>query len=220
MFRWRKPQINRVIAVLIYGDFLFLSAGGFITPIYALFLTQEIAGGTVAVVGFATTIFWLVKSLVQFPVSWLADEVKGERDDFSMMILGSTVASVVPLLYYLFATEVWHIYALEVLNGIGFAMAVPTYLAIFTRHIDKQKESLEWTLHSNAVGLGFAATAALGGLLAELYGLRIIFLLVSAVMFLGTVTLLMVKEDIINGDRKDGLIVELGARLQKEMTKQ
>ncbi len=221
MPRWlRRPQVNKIIATLIYSDFLLLSAGGFLTPIYAVFVTGQIDGGTVAVVGFATTIFWAVKSLAQFPVSWYADQLRGERDDYTMMIAGSAIASTVPLLYYLLADKVWHVYLLEVLNGVGFAMAVPTYLAIFTRHIDKNRESFEWTLHSNAVGFGYAATAALGGVLGQHFGLRVIFPIVSAVMFLGTVVLLLIKEDILDGDRKSGLAAELGSLLQKDMTKQ
>jgi MFS family permease len=221
MARWlRRPQVNRIITILIYSDLLFLSAGGFLTPIYAVFITGQVRGGSVAVVGFATTIFWVIKSLAQFPVSWYADQIKGERDDYAMMIVGSTIASTVPLLYYFYAVQAWQVYLLEALNGLGFALAVPTFLAMFTRHIDKNRENLEWTLHSNAVGLGFAATAALGGVLGDRFGLRVIFLIVSAVMFLGTAVLLLIKEDILDGDRRDGRAAEFAAQLQKEMTKQ
>ena len=92
----RKPVVNRIIKTLIYSDFLLLAAGGFLAPVYAIFVTREIGGGSVAVVGFATTIFWVVKSLAQFPVSWYADQIKGERDDYSMMVVGSAIASLVP----------------------------------------------------------------------------------------------------------------------------
>lgn len=198
----KKRGVNRVVLQMVYSDFLLLSASGFLTPIVAVFLTTQIRGATLSTVGFATTTFWLVKSAVQIPVSLAADAKKGEGDDFRYMLLGSVIASSVPLLYYFFAREVWHIFALETLNGIGYALMVPTWLAIFTRHIDKHKENIEWTLHSNAIGLGFAATAAMGGVLAERFGFRVIFLLVSGVMFLGTVCLLSIKEDILDGDRR------------------
>jgi len=220
MPRWpRLPKVNRIIAVLIYSDLLFISAGGFLAPIYAVFVTGQVAGGSVAVVGFATTIFFVVKSLAQFPVSWYADQIKGERDDYAMMIVGSAVASLVPLLYYFAVTQAWQIYLLEALSGAANALLVPTYLAMFTRHIDKGRENFEWTIHSNAVGMGYALTAALGGLLGEHYGLRVVFLMVSAVMFLGTIVLLFIRNDIIDGDRKNGLITGLGPQLQKEMIK-
>ena len=79
-------------------------------------------------------------------------------------------------------------------------MMTPTWLAVFTRHIDKHKECREWTLHSNMVGLGFATAAAFGGVLAERFGFRIIFLLVSAGIFLGVIALARIRKD-LDGDK-------------------
>ncbi len=190
---------------MVYADFLLISATGFISPISAVYITTQIAGATVATVGFVTTLFWVVKSAVQIPVSAYADANPGERDDYALLVGGSLIMAIVPLLYYFFAREVWHVFALETLNGIGYAMSVPTWLAIFTRHIDKHRESSEWTLHSNAVGLGFAATAAIGGVLADRFGFKILFLLLSAFTFLGIAALLYIKKEMLEKDGRDGI---------------
>lgn len=218
MMNWlRKPQVNKVILTMVYADFLLISATGFLTPIAAVFITTQIVGATVATVGFATTVFWVVKSAFQIPVASYVDAKRGERDDYQLMVIGAVMMAVVPLLYYLFAREVWHVFALEVLNGIAYALHIPTWLAIFTRHIDKHKESSEWTLHSNAIGLGFAASAAIGGVLAERFGFRVLFLLVSAFMFLGTVVLLLVKDSMLDGDGKDdGVAAAMSLSSQKQ----
>jgi MFS family permease len=199
--RWwrRKPEINKIVLTMVYADFLLISGKGFLSPIIAVFIADQINGGSVAAVGFATMIFWVVKSAFQVPVSTYADSKRGEDDDYRLMLLGATASSVVPLLYYFFATEVWHVYVLQAMDGVAHAFFVPQWLAIFTRHIDKHRESSEWTLHSNAIGLGFASAAAIGGVLAERFGFRVVFLLVSAFMFLGTVVLLGIKER-IDGD--------------------
>lgn len=213
----RRPQVNKVILTMVYADFLLISATGFLTPIAAVFITTQIVGATIATVGFATTVFWVVKSAFQIPVASYVDAKRGERDDYQLMIIGAVMMAVVPLLYYLFAREVWHVFALEVLNGIAYALHIPTWLAIFTRHIDKHKESSEWTLHSNVIGLGFAASAAIGGVLAERFGFRVLFLLVSAFMFLGAVLLLMVKDLMLDGDGRDaGAAAALSLSSQKQ----
>jgi MFS family permease len=199
-----KAIINRIVKTLIWSDFLMLSAGGFLAPIYAVFVTGQVTGGTLATVGFATTVFYVVKSLVQFPVSWYADRHKGERDDFLLVVVGSVIAAVVPLLYYFLADAIWQVYLFEAINGVGYALLTPTWLAIFSRHLDKERESTEWTLHSNAIGFGFAAAAAAGGLLAERFGFGIIFLLVSGCTFAGAAVLLAVKSDILESDRRNG----------------
>lgn len=213
----RRPQVNKVILTMVYADFLLISATGFLTPIAAVFITTQIVGATVATVGFATTVFWVVKSAFQIPVASYVDAKRGERDDYQLMVIGAVVMAIVPLLYYLFAREVWHVFALEVLNGIAYALHIPTWLAIFTRHIDKHKESSEWTLHSNAIGLGFAASAAIGGVLAERFGFRVLFLIVSAFMFLGAVVLLLVKDSMLDGDgRDDGVAAAMSLSSQKQ----
>ena len=116
---WRKPEVNKVVLTMVYADFLLISATGFLSPIAAVFITTQIVGATIATVGFATTVFWVVKSGVQIPVSAYADAKHGERDDYQLMLVGAVIMCVVPLLYYFFAREVWHVFAFEVLNGIA-----------------------------------------------------------------------------------------------------
>ncbi len=193
---------------MVYADFLLISATGFISPISAVYITTHIAGATIATVGFVTTLFWVVKSAVQVPVAAYADAKPGERDDYMLMVAGSVIMAIVPLLYYFFIREVWQVFAVEALNGIGYAMSVPTWLAIFTRHIDKHRESSEWTLHSNAVGLGFAATAAIGGVLADRFGFKVLFLLLSAFTFLGIIALLYIRKEMVSPRGRDGRFSE------------
>lgn len=192
-----KSRVNAVILTLIYSDFLVISAAGLFEPVFAVYLTNQIHGGSLAVAGFATTVFWVVKSVVQVPVSWYVDRKRGEGDDFLFMVVGAAISSVVPLLYYFFAREIWHVYALQALSGVGYGMQVPTWLAIFTRHVDRNLESTEWMMHSNAVGLGIAVAAGFGGAIADRYGIRALFPVVSAFLMLGTIVLLFVRKPII-----------------------
>ena len=130
-----KPKINSIILTMIYADFLYISATGFLSPIFAIFLTSQIPGADLKDVGFATTVFWVSKSLFQIPVSWYIDRHPGEKDDFKIMVFGYLFSSLIPLVYYFFVRSMWHVYILEVINGFAFALFFPTWLAIFTRHI-------------------------------------------------------------------------------------
>lgn len=195
-----KSRVNAVVLSLIYSDFLTISAAGLFEPIFAVYLTNHIGGGSLAVAGFATTVFWVTKSIAQVPISWYVDKIKGERDDFYFLVVGAVLTSFVPLLYYFFAREVWHIYILQAINGIGYAMQVPTWLAIFTRHIDRNLESTEWMIHSNAIGLGVAVAAGFGGAFADRYGIRALFPLVSVLMFLGAGILVVTRRKLFPSD--------------------
>src|SRR3989344_2095246 len=178
--------VNKIIRVLVLGDIMFFSAFGLIGPIFAIFVTNQIAGATIATVGFAATINLLTKALAQMPVARYIDRHKGEKDDFFFMVLGSTLISIVPFIYLFIETPL-HLYMAQVILGIGGALTNPGWFAIFTRHIDKGKEGTEWTLENVGIGLVSAGAAALGGIMAERLGFSNLFLIVGILSLVGLI---------------------------------
>ncbi|MDO8443781.1 MAG: MFS transporter [Candidatus Azambacteria bacterium] len=191
--------INKIIRVLVIGDVMFFSAFGLIGPIFAIFVTNQIAGATVATVGFATTINLLTRALLQMPVARYIDRHKGEKDDFKFMIAGSTLVSIVPFIY-LFINTPMHLFMAQVVLGVGGALANPGWFAIFTRHIDKGKEGTEWTLENVSVGLAAAGTAAIGGVLAQNFGFQNLFLIVGVLSLLGLIIQISLYSTVIEMD--------------------
>ena len=191
------PKLNQVILIIIIADFVLITAFGFLPPIFAVFITQQIAGATVATVGFALTVYWLTKSILQLFVARLVDRNHGEVDDFYFMIAGGLLNSVLVTLYY-FADQTWHVYALSFLIGAGDALLVPPFYAIFTRHIDKGREGFEWALYSSfSLGVGSALGGALGGTLTTIVGFRAIFPIIGMLTFFATIILLFLKPYIL-----------------------
>src|SRR4030042_4678138 len=81
--------ISKVIKILTMSDILMMGGFGLLSPIFAVFITDTIQGGNVEVVGIATTIYLLTKSLCQLFAAEIIDKIKGERDDFWSMFIGS-----------------------------------------------------------------------------------------------------------------------------------
>lgn len=178
-------KINRVIQFLTYSDILMLSGWGLVNPILAVFFTDRIVGGSIAIAGIASTIFFFTKSILQIPIARAIDAKKGEWDDFWIMVVGSLLISFSAFLF-IFARFPWHIYLIQIVSGIGCALSYPGWLAIFTRHIDRNHESLEWSLYHTAIDLGSALTAALGGFIAITFGYQNLFAVVGVLSLLGT----------------------------------
>ncbi|HNW96630.1 MAG TPA: MFS transporter [Candidatus Paceibacterota bacterium] len=188
-------RINKVIKVLITADFFMLSAVGMASPIFAVFITDHIQGGNLALVGYVSTVYLLVKAFFQLIFGTWIDKKDNEKYDFYLMIVGSIIASLAPL-GYMFSTLPWHVYLIEGLNGLGFAMNLPAWYAIFTRHIDRGQEGFQWSLETMLVALGSAITASAGGYLAERYGFNLIFILMSAFSLLGTMFMAFIYRDL------------------------
>ncbi len=189
--------LNRVILILIAGEFLLVTFLGLTIPIFSLFVVDEIVGGTVAVVGYSYATYWIVKSVLQIPIARWLDRRSGERDDFWVMIAGSILGGLTAMSFYFFAKEVWHIYALESVLGIADALVVPPLYAIFSRHLDRGHESFEWSLQSSiSFDASSALGAALGGLIGGVFGLRFVFLFAGVGALLGAALLLCLRPHI------------------------
>ena|SRR3989338_179739 len=184
---------NDVIKALTISDLFILSSFGLIAPIFAVYLTDNIKGANLEVVGVAATIFLLTRSLGQLPVAYIVDKIKGEKDDFWVMVIGSLISSLVPL-FYIIATETWHIYLIQLIYGLSQAFTYPSWLAIFTRHIDKKREGFEWGIYYTLTDLGGAVVAVIGGIVASSFGFTPLFIIVSVTSFMGSLWLMVIRK--------------------------
>lgn len=191
--------INRVIRVLITSDFLLQSGWGLIGPIFAIFLTKQIQGGSLEMVGFISATYWIAKSVVQSFIAHFLDVKRGERDDFRFLISGMYLANLIPL-GYAFSTQPWHIFTLEIIHGLAMACVVPSWAGIFTRHIDKGWEAFSWSIESTGIGFAAAFAAAFGGVLATFLGFEVVFVIVSIFGLISSSVLLLIRHQIFPKD--------------------
>jgi len=180
--------MNKIVKVLTLSDFILTSAFGFVAPIFALFITDKIQGGTIETVGFAAAFYWVAAAIVRLPIARHVDRTKTEKDDFYFMIFGSILISVVPFLYII-STKIWHIYVIEAIYGLGYSLRLPGWFGMFTRHIDKDREGYEWSFDSLIAGVGSGITAAAGGVLATKLGFNALFIFVGVLSIGGSAVL-------------------------------
>lgn len=197
-------KINKITRTLISQYFILSSAWGLISPIFAVFLLKDISKNPTEVAkiaGFASLVYWLLKSLLQIPISNYLDKNHGEKDDFYFLIIGTCLISLVPF-GFAFSSFVWQIYVLQALYAVGMAMVIPSRGAIFTRHIDKGQEAYEWAMNSTCLGLGAGITGAIGGILVSLYNFQVIFILTGVFSFSSAIVLFLIKDDIASTNKK------------------
>lgn len=191
--------LNKVIRGLILSDFLLQSGWGLIGPIFAIFITQQIQGGSLVSVGFIAATYWFIKSIAQPFIAHFLDVKKGEGDDFKFLIYGLFLANLVPL-GYIFATQLWHVFLLEIIRGLCMACVIPGWAGIFTRHIDKGWEAFSWSIESTGIGFAAAFSAAFGGILVTFLGFKAVFILVSFFGLGSCLLLLLIRNQIFPKD--------------------
>jgi MFS family permease len=188
-------RISHTIRILITSDFLINSGVTLFGPVFAIFVTNQIRGGSIETVGFAAAITQIVKSVLQIPVAQYLDRNHGEYDDFYSMVTGTLLFAVMPF-FYLVAATPQHLYIIQAVSGVGLALAVPPWYAIFTRHIDAMKENVEWSLESIAIGISGAAAAALSGVMVAHFGFRSVFILGGVLAVLGGLLEIKIYRDL------------------------
>ena len=181
-----------VIRLLVISDAIFAGASGLLGPIFALFIEDYIYGGSPAIAGTAAGIYLLTKSILQIPVAHFIDHIHGEKDDFWLMFIFTLLAILSPLLYIVINTP-FELYLVEFILGCAAAFTFPTFMAIFTRHVDQNKEGTEWGVYFTITDLTGAVAATVGGYIATSHGFPLLILITVFLSLIGTLPLLLVK---------------------------
>jgi len=172
-------RINIVISTLIFSDLILFFALGLLTPIYGIFILEHIEGSSLEVIGTATSVFWIARVASVIPISRKLDKLKGEKDEYFAVLTGTFAMALLPLLY-IFATKPVHIYLIELCKGTATALAVPAWRILFTKFVDRQLIGYEWSFEDACVGIATAASAIIGAVIADMFGFKILFCMVSA----------------------------------------
>ncbi|OGD69469.1 hypothetical protein A3E89_01585 [Candidatus Campbellbacteria bacterium RIFCSPHIGHO2_12_FULL_35_10] len=187
-------SVSSVVRYLTLADLFFLGGLGLIGPIFAVYIVETIPGANVDVVGMAMMIYLITKSFAQIPIGNFLDKMKGEKDDFWLLFTGFLLCSIIPLLY-LQVNTAGELYLIEFFYGLFAALAFPSWYSIFTRHIDRGKEGLEWGTYNTLIDLGGAFSAGIGGLIAANFGFDTLFILSSVAVFIGALSLLFIYKE-------------------------
>lgn len=185
-------DINPVIRFLILSDTILIGAAGLLGPIFALFIEQFIDGGNEAVAGIAAGIYLFSRSVLQIPIAHIIDKIRGERDDFWLMFIFTICMAFIPLLYLIIKTPM-QLYLVQFIFGFFTAFTFPAYMAIFTRHIDKNKEGTEWGIYFTLTDIAGAALAGIGGYIAVSVGFPALIITVVILSFIGSLLLWLIK---------------------------
>lgn len=181
--------MNPIIKILIFSDFFLFFGFGLINPIFAIFIKDNLQGGTLAAVGISAAVYLLVKAIAQIPIARFTDREPANVREFWTMMAGQFILVCIPFLYLIIG-NIHQLYAVQALHGLGAALAFPGFMAIFTKFGDHKKAAFSWSVHSTTILLSTAASAGIGGYFGERYGFTPLFVGVGILAFLAFFTML------------------------------
>lgn len=181
----QKTIINQVVLLLIGIELFFVTIFALVGPFISVFITQNISGGTVSMVGIASMVFLVSKSTLQIPLSRVVDRTTKENSIACILAGGYAAVAFCPLILA-FSVSAWQVYLAQFFCGLGSALAYPSWNALFTRHIDKEQTAFEWSIYDTVIGFGAAAAAILGGFLIDRFGFQSVYLWVGIVILMSS----------------------------------
>lgn len=194
-------QVNNIVKAFIVSETFLWSAWNFVIPIFAVFAATEIPGGSVEIAASAFSTYLIVRVIFELISGRYLVKTK-ESKEYTVTILGIILLSIA---YFGFATTktVLPLYLFYSILGIGVGIASPAKNALFSTHLDKNKEPVEWGIHDAAVFSGMALSATLGGFIATKLGFSILFILAGIINLIGIIPyFLYLKKDSPENNKK------------------
>jgi len=207
----KGPNVNRVVKFFVAADLLLWAGVGIISPIFSIFIVEDIIGATLVTVGISSAMYWFARSLIQPPIAEYIDKRNGEKDDFYVLLFGLLITSLTAFLFALIST-IPQLYILQLIHGIGLGAYSVAWSAIFSRHLDKNRVAFDWSIDRASLGVAIGITSVIGGALASTFGFDVTFVVFGTLALLSAVVVFFVPDLVFPPENKEEQSVHIGRR--------
>ncbi len=194
-------KVNKVVKFMVLSDLLLYVGWGFVSPIFSIFVLEEIVEATLVTAGIAGAIYWFFRSIIQPFVAEKLDKSEGEKDDFYALV-GSLIALGFISFWLAYVKSIEVLYVAQIFHGMALGVYNVAWPSIFTRHIDKGKIAFDWSLDRGSIGLAVAVASILGAKIAETLGFEMVFILAGLNSLVAAVVLLAIPKLLIPAPHK------------------
>lgn len=173
--------MHKALKILIISSMFWNFSIGLLTPIFAIFV-QQIGGGIVEAsrAGFLYT-FLIGLTIVMF--GRIEDKIsKRAMFLFGRMLFTLGAAS------YIFVESIGQLYFVQIIIALSLAIIDPAFNALFSKSLRRGKESTDWSIWEGSIYIVIGLGAIIGGFIANNYGFKLLFVLMTISAALSTIT--------------------------------
>ncbi len=172
-------KVNSIVRAYIISDSLLWSAWNFVTPIFAIFVVNNINGGNVETASFGFSVYLISRVVLELIIGKLLVNSSDKRK-MKLAVAGMILLSF-SYLGFAYTKEILGMYLFYIVAGMGLGIASPAKNALFSIHLDKSKEAVEWSLADALAFGGMAVASIAGGMIVKGFGFQTLFLLAFGV---------------------------------------
>lgn len=187
--------MKKWLRILLFSDFFILLAAGMLTPIYAIFV-EEIGGDILAASG-----AWALFTFTSGFLIWLFGKWEDKTKHLEKMVFWGYLIRCIAFLGYFFVANKYQLFGIQILLGIGMATSLPAYDSLYSKLLSKGKYASEWGTWEGVNLMAAAAAAIIGGVIANFFGFKILFLVMFASGLIG----LIISSTLLSGKFRDAI---------------
>lgn len=184
-----RKTVNPIIKAYVISEAFLWSGWNLVIPIAALFVTYNIPGGTIQAAATGYSIYLIARVLFEL-ISGKFLARSTDKQKLTAAALGVLFASI-SLFSFAYTTTVSAFFLSYLIGGIGIGIGSPAKNALFSIHIDKNRETTEWGVADGITFISMALATTLGGFIAAQFGFKMLFSIAGAVSLLGTIPYLL-----------------------------
>lgn len=172
--------MHKTIKILILSSMFFNFSAGLFGPLYAIFVQQ--IGGDILTAGSVWAVYAMTVGVLMFVFGKLGD-IFNKRKIF----LVGRMLNTIGVAGYLFVNNPIQLFIVQSVLGVALAMLNPAFNAIYSRSLDKGRESSEWSYWEGSVYIVVGVSALIGGIVASTFGFRMLFILMTIASIFSTI---------------------------------
>ncbi|MBI3035057.1 MFS transporter [Candidatus Woesearchaeota archaeon] len=171
--------MHKQMKLFLVANSFFIMSLGMYGPIHAIFV-QEI-GGNILAAGSAWAIFMITSGIGILFMGKLVDAIQREKP---LMMLGYAISSLGFLGYY-FVSNVYHLFGVQVLLGLGYVMINPAGNSFYTKYLEKGKIASQWSAWEGSYFTLTGVAAIVGAFLVKIFNFKTLFLVMFILSLIG-----------------------------------
>jgi len=184
-------RFNKAIKILLVTNGLILIAGAMLGPIYALFV--EKIGGDLLDASSAFGVFALAAGITTLISARYSDKLK---ENELILVWGYGIMGL-GFLGYTLVNSIWALLIVQVIIGLGEAIYVPAFDAVYSKHLDGKKCGREWGAWEATNYFTMALGAVTGGLLVTNLGFNTIFIIMGFLCFASAIYIFLLPRKVL-----------------------
>lgn len=190
-FIGRNPShfhINPIVKAFIISETFIWSSWNFFIPIFAIFVVRNISGGNLEIAASVYSAHLIARVIFELISAKLLS--KDEKQKITISIVGLSFLSL-SYVGLALSNSIFQLFVFYIIAGFGFGIASPAKNSLFSSHLDKNRESTEWSFYDAITFIAIALATAFGGFIATGYGFKFLFFLSAIVNILGIIPYLL-----------------------------